>query len=1554
MPAATAAELLDVLRRDHLLDAAQLAEVARAPADARELARDCVRRGWLTPYQVNQLFRADGRPLLVGSYVLLEKLGEGGMGAVYKARNWKLGRIVAMKLIRKDRLDSEVAVKRFRREIQAAARLAHPNIVHAYDADEAGGVHFLVMEYVEGTDLGKLLKRRGPLPVAAACDYVRQAALGLQHAFEQGMVHRDVKPANLLLTAAGVVKVMDFGLARLGRTTAGDESSTMTQEGAVMGSLDYIAPEQAMDSHAVDIRADLYSLGCTLYHLLTGRVPFPGGEALGKLLKHRLDEPTPVERLRADVPPAVGVVVRRLMAKRPEDRYQTPAELIATLDAIAEAAAGATEIMPPAAPVDTPSDTAADWAALDTPTPAAVRAGGGDHRWLWIGVGGGVALLLALLGLAAVLMRTTPAPAPDTAPAVAAAKETARRPAETSDDQWLKATETLPAEKQAEAVIARLQELNPGYEGKVVPAVAGGVVVSLNVPADGLTTIAPLRALTGLRSLTLDGTPDRCRLADLAPLKGLRLTALNLQGLQAADLSPIVGMPLDSLTINTCPVADLRPLAGLSLPGLSCVHCPVKDLAPLEGLPLAGLDLQDTRVADLTPLRNMRLRSLTVTSTSVTDLSPLRGMPLESLGCGYTPVTDLAPLRGMPLTSLDISTTGVTDLSPLKGMPLESVNGEFNPWRKDDEILRPMTALKTINGKPAAEFWAALDADRAAFAAWAKKVAALKPEEQVKAVNDELKRRNPDFAGRLESTAVKNGAVKAAALPAPGLADLSAVRGLAALESLTITGEAAGPLDLWPLRGTGLTALDFRGVPVRSLAALKGLPLTDLQCGRFADGDLAPLTGMKLTRLAVEKSPVKDLSSLRGMPLKTLWVSYTEVSDLSPLDRMPLTDLRCAGTRVVDLTPLKGLPLEQLHCHTTAVADVSPLAGLPLNWLDLGTTRVTDLRPLKGCPLHHIYFPALPWIDVEPVRSIKTLEIVNGQAPGKAFEPFDEFAAWCKRVGAMAPDQQVKLIAEELKRLNPGFDGVLKSDIRDGAVVGLEMTSDDLADISPLRALPKLQGLGMTERVEGKRKLSDLRPLHGLGLTGMNITGTLVSDLSPLKGMPLTYLRCPKTPVGDLSPLRDLPLTTLDVIDTKVTDLSPLRGTGITYLAIGFTQIADLSPLKDMPLTFLHCKSTRVSDLSALAGMPLKHLDCDFNRWRDTELLKSLKSLTEINDQTAAEFWKKEEAEQAEFDAWAASVAKMPAEKQTAAVEERLRKANPDWHAPASWDFRDGAVAVLNIHDGTGLRDLAPLRALPALKDLGYGGGSLEDLWPLRGLNLASLYLQGYAVKDVSALRGLPLEKLALGNVGVSDLSPLKGMPLKTLSCGPAPVTDLSPLKGLRLESFACEGLAVSDLSVLKGMPLTSLDVRATQVADLSFVERMPLSSLNCANTPVSDLSPLKGLPLRFLDCGGTRVADLSPLAGLRLERLHCSGTAVSDLSPLREMPLHTLQISQTRVTDLSPLAGLPLKDLRCDFRPERDAAVLRGMKSLAVVNGRPVADYWKSVGLAPPPAEKP
>jgi serine/threonine protein kinase/tetratricopeptide (TPR) repeat protein len=300
------------------------------------LSRALVKAGRLTPYQAAAVYQKKSRGLLIGNYIILEKLGQGGMGVVFKARHRRLGRVGALKILPPSFARDRDAVLRFRREVEAAGRLQHPNLVAAQDADEDRGVHFLVMDFVEGRDLDHTVREKGPMAVTHAIDCMIQAARGLEAAHAQGIIHRDIKPANLMLDQAGIVRVLDLGLARIvdagnpfGKSTAG----RLTQSGMYMGTVDYMAPEQAEDSHRVDHRADIYSLGCSIYYLLTGREPFSGETVLKRLMSH-MERPAPsLKPVRPDVPAALDAAYLKMMAKRPEDRPASMSEVVSLLEA---------------------------------------------------------------------------------------------------------------------------------------------------------------------------------------------------------------------------------------------------------------------------------------------------------------------------------------------------------------------------------------------------------------------------------------------------------------------------------------------------------------------------------------------------------------------------------------------------------------------------------------------------------------------------------------------------------------------------------------------------------------------------------------------------------------------------------------------------------------------------------------------------------------------------------------------------------------------------------------------------------------------------------------------------------------------------------------------------------------------------------------------------------------------------------------------------------------------------------------------------------------------
>jgi len=332
------AEFLHYLCESRLFAAGELDAFLRDnpgldEGDASALIEALVSQGQLNDYQVGRLLAGQTFGLVLGHYRIVDRIGSGGMGVVYKAEHIHMQRTVALKVLAAEDDPTSVFLQRFSSEMQALAVLRHPNIVLAFDAGEVEVPHaagkvlrYLVMEYVSGRDLEQIVLEDSPLPIAAACHYVRQAAEGLRHAYEHGLVHRDVKPSNLLLTPQDQVKILDFGLARLCRRRC-------TEAHAMLGTIEYMAPEQARDARAVDIRADIYGLGGVLYWLLSGQKPFPGDRPpLEELLARQREAPTPLRRLRPEVPTELEAIVGQMMAQDPNDRYPTPLAVITALN----------------------------------------------------------------------------------------------------------------------------------------------------------------------------------------------------------------------------------------------------------------------------------------------------------------------------------------------------------------------------------------------------------------------------------------------------------------------------------------------------------------------------------------------------------------------------------------------------------------------------------------------------------------------------------------------------------------------------------------------------------------------------------------------------------------------------------------------------------------------------------------------------------------------------------------------------------------------------------------------------------------------------------------------------------------------------------------------------------------------------------------------------------------------------------------------------------------------------------------------------------------------
>ena len=334
MNISTVDSFLDLVRRSGLVEKDQLNAVladvqqqagGSLPAEADVVAKKLVEAGLLTHWQCDNILEGRHKGFFLGKYKLLDHLGTGGMSSVYLAEHVLMLKRRAIKVLPKHRVEDSSYLARFHREAQAAASLDHQNIVRAYDADNDGSIHYLVMEYIEGRDLQQMVKGDGPMDYLTAADFIRQAADGLAHAHKAGLIHRDVKPANLLVDQKKVVKVLDLGLARF----TGDEHASLTVafDENVLGTADYLAPEQALDSHGVDGRADIYSLGCSLYFLLSGHPPFPDGTLPQRLMMHQKQPPPSIFKDRPDAPQDLIDICLKMMAKKPDQRYQSMAEV---------------------------------------------------------------------------------------------------------------------------------------------------------------------------------------------------------------------------------------------------------------------------------------------------------------------------------------------------------------------------------------------------------------------------------------------------------------------------------------------------------------------------------------------------------------------------------------------------------------------------------------------------------------------------------------------------------------------------------------------------------------------------------------------------------------------------------------------------------------------------------------------------------------------------------------------------------------------------------------------------------------------------------------------------------------------------------------------------------------------------------------------------------------------------------------------------------------------------------------------------------------------------
>jgi serine/threonine protein kinase/Leucine-rich repeat (LRR) protein len=1566
------------------------------PKDTQELARQLVQSKHLTKFQAQEIYGGRSKSLILGNYTILDKIGAGGMGQVFKAEHRRMHRLVAIKMLPAATMTDAVAVARFQREVEAAAKLRHPNIVATDDADEANGVHFLVMEYVEGSDLSALVKKNGPLPVARAVNYVLQAARGLEFAHGEGVVHRDIKPANLLLDKKGTVKILDMGLARI--DTGGDTATQaeLTGTGAVLGTVDYMAPEQALSTKHVDARADIYSLGCSLYYLVTAHAAYDGDSLMAKLLAHREQ---PIPSLGDEVPEEVQAVFEKMVAKKVQDRYQTMSEVVAALE---QSSSGQQTSVSFQQSVDTNLDSDALTFLRDAPPhtshvqkktkkaapskiakKVAPSKSGKDNKKLILGAVGAGFLGVAILAAVIFKLRTKDG--------------------------------TLVVEvNQPDAVVRVLDA-----DGKVEISQKGGkgpISISvdpgkhrLKVEKDGFKFFAKDFEMEsgGTASIKANLVDDKPwfkpaflewqrEVAALPAEQQVQAVARKLQELNPGFDGLVAGWFTDQPQIvkgevmtfgffNTDTVTDISPLRALA--GLKHLNCgrlsKLSDLSPLTGMLLTKLSFFATQVSDITAIQGMPLEEFLCDNTPVSNLSPLKGMKLSLLYCLGTRLTDLSPLKGMDLTTLEFTpkniTQGIDVIRQMKSLtaigPQEKSDlraDEF--WKKYDagEFGKPGSAASTPDHKPIA------NVNDPAFQQWMKTVAALPPEKQVEAVAKKLQELDPGFDGK-ETHKIENGVVTELQFITDNVTDISPVRALAGLKQLDCSSTSSarrGTLsDLSPLRGLTLTRLDCgftqvadlsplrdmplvnlylrANTPMSDLSPLKGMPLTTLDCEYTAVADLSPLKGKALTDLRIGATQVSDLSSLRGMPLTKLSCNSMAVSDLSPLLGMPLTYLDCGITNVSDLSPLKGMNLTWLSCGVTQVSDLSPIKGMPLTLLWCDTTKISDLSPLQGMNLTAVSVtPRNITTGLYIIRQMKSLKTI-GIKGNKPFPP-DEF--WKKYdAGDFGKPDSTAATSDQkpITQINdPVFQRWMKTVAALPAEKQVEAVVKKLQELNPGfdgQQTHQIEAGVLTELKLLSNSITDISPVKALSnLRSFSCEGLLnkaspLVDLSPLSGMPVKKLSIDRTSVKSLEPLRGMKLEDLALSWTKVNDLSPLAGMPLKSMSLALDPVEDLSPLTGMPLKSIWLPSTHVRNLQPLAGMQITSIGLDSTEVSDLSPLAGMPLET---------IWFTPQR----ITAGIAEIRRTQSQRLAAAQKINDLPAAEFWKKYDAGEFGKPATAasgparkpVTDINNPAFQQWMKTVAALPGEQQVEAVAKKLQEFNP------------GFDGKETHEIHDRAVTALRFSTDAITDISPVRALrDLTWLDCfgswGQAARFDnLAPLAGMKLTGLACRDTKVADLSPLAGMQLQSLDLGDTRVADLVPLKGMPLENFLCYGTPVVDLTPLHGAPLKRLNCGSTAVADLSPLRGMPLKILECHASRVSDLAPLRGMALVQLQCHETPVADLSPLRGMKL-DLIL-FTPKnitQGIDAIRHMKGLKTIgtglevkNQFSPDEFWKKYDM--------
>jgi serine/threonine protein kinase/dipeptidyl aminopeptidase/acylaminoacyl peptidase len=1427
-------------------------------------------------------------------FKLVRKIGEGGMGAVYLSEDGRSGKRVALKVLPKHLSGNIELVKRFRREAQAAIRLDHPHIVRGFEVGEDLGFHFYAMEYCDGQPLDKLLVVENRLPVERALGIVLQVARGLEFAHRSGLIHRDIKPANIFLVQGGPAKILDLGLSK---NLEGSQSTFNTVTGAVMGTPHYISPEQANSEKSIDGRTDLYSLGATLYHMLTGEAPFPGSSAMEVMYKHVHDQlPDPRERV-ADLPERVVELLKRMMAKAPSDRHPDAAALISDLEEVIAGRSPKSAVIDSAKTTIAPLRVAGARAGVP-PGTARIKKTPTVRRTVIVRkssaapiIGGAAALLAVVIAVLAL----RPGPKPEPPPPVVRKSPPPPSPApplpstSTSPvpapvpDPWAAAIDLLPLVEPARDAVSGAW-VRSGSEVHSTGKATARIVVPYEPPDEYDLRLA-FTPLGETPDLNLYLTASRRTFRWL--VGGYRNTVVGaafLDGQQAIDaVVPRIVRPQGFLRTGVRHVMVVRvrrDRLSADLDGASVLDGKVEyarlSCGPDQALPggaTMGLLSSDC------PTRFHRLELLPVTGRGAPRLpDPLPAPP---------PPAAVAP----------------RDLLRLVDAERDSLAGA---WKREAD------GLVSDQSQPA------------------RLQIAYEPPEEYD-LRAEFTRRNGNcstllFAARSGRTfAVTLGDVgntvagfsRLGEIPlekTPNLVKMSLADGrryttlvevrrdrvALKLDGATLAewkpplAEPGTPWD-WPLRRDGLFGLGS----CHALTTFHKVEVVELSGpGKEVPAPAAPVSTAPLLkpRAVLEAPSACQLAWSRDGK----WIAGGgDSGDLVLWDAVAAREssrrpAHAKGVASVAFSPdgkwLVSSGREDGTLRRWATDGKSASRLLATNVAEMPEIAVSpDAARIAGAAREEVVI----W-DAATGKALRRIPLPAEGSGTVAWAPSGKLLAsgsWRKQARILDPESGA--VVRTLSGHQEGVvcvrwspDGkTLASSSADGSIRTWDADSGKPLWKAVSHRMTIVRALVFTP--DGKRLVSGgfdskarvwdvatgseefILEGHGNFSVGLAVSpdGKRVASAGANPELLVWDLPGPQEPVW--RPL----------FDGKTLDWLTRQGEGSWKVERGAMVRTEGRAAAQSVETFDDAEfrirleatsetefvgiSVRQSERGKLTlALPRQPLSRVVGR--PCEILISCRG-SEVRAGVDGQAMPLERdgdprTGHLQITAVGAGVRILSVEvraraSSTADVAKRLRELNPGMEGEPAWDIQGGQVAGCTLLT-VNVSDLSPLRALPSLRKLKATGlwiastqeyqvGGLRSLESLKGLNLTDLEISLNAVSDLSPLLGMRIERLDLSSNPIKSLAPLAGMPLESIALGGTEVSDLRPLAGMKLRGLIAWDTPVEDLAPIRGMPLEVLNLRKAPVKSLEPLRGMALYWLTIQDSAASDLGPLRDMPLR-------------------------------------------------------------------------------------------------------------